>query len=169
MAWRDPGVEADAGELLAAAIAALRAGASPAEAWAGWPGSMLDEHGHPRDLPGVDPTVVASVAAASRLAQHTGAPLADALEAVAQVQCDLDHLDLRLEAALAGPQASARVLRWLPLGGLVLAAWVEVRVIAFMVGSPLGWMLLSLAATLWWVGQRWTRACVASARTQVRP
>lgn len=166
---REESTECDAGERLAAVIAALHAGASPADAWADWAGSTLDEQGHPQDLPGADLTVVASVAAASRLARHTGAPLAEVLEAVALVQRELDHLDLRLEAALAGPQASAHVLRWLPVGGLALAALVEVRVLTFMVGSPLGWTLLGIAGVLWWAGQRWTRACLASARAQVRP
>ena len=157
----------DAGECLAAVVAAVHAGATPRAAWEEWPGATVDADGHPQTLPGADAQVTAALRAASCLVVRTGAPAAPVWEAIARVQRDRDELAVRLEAALAGPRASARMLRLLPLAGLGLATLVDTSVLRFMVATPGGWVLLGLAALLWWAGQRWSEALVARAAASV--
>jgi tight adherence protein B len=139
-------------------IAALRAGAPPEVAWEEWPAAVVASDGTVI-VPGDAPSS-ASLTAASRLARTTGAPLSEILEAVSAVLRDEADAALRRESALAGPRASATVLSWLPVVGVAMSALVEPASVRLLVATPMGWLLLALAAGLWWAGRRWMKALV---------
>ncbi|WP_284327873.1 type II secretion system F family protein [Demequina litorisediminis] len=58
---------------------------------------------------------------------------------------------------------SARVLAWLPLAGLGLAALLDPGALRLVATEPVGWVLLTIGAVLTWIGRRWTRALLARA------
>ncbi len=156
---------ADPSAVLADAIALLEAGLSPGRAWQ-LAGVEVDAAGMPlasTRVWGEEGTVAASVAAACALAQETGMPLARVLarvdDAVARERDARDAAD----AQLAGPRMSAKILRWLPLVGIVLAAAVDPGALAMLVTSPLGWVLLAAAGGLTWAGSAWMSRLVARA------
>lgn len=110
------------------------------------------------------------VAAACRLSAQGGVPLADVLEAIYEVECEREETAARLDAAMAGPKASARVLMLLPLLGMLLAAGVEPRAVGVLFGTPLGWLVMAVGGGLMWAGHNWTGALFASAlRETVEP
>lgn len=148
---------------LAEVVGHLRAGLTPAQAWAGAGIGGVDVAGVPAGL-GEGPTP-AAVRAACRLAHEAGTPLAVVLEAVAQqarVECDAQAARA---AAMAGPRMSATILGWLPAAGLGMGALVDSRALQILFMTPLGWVLLVTAASLAWAGRRWMRYLVESART----
>jgi tight adherence protein B len=98
------------------------------------------------------------------LSSRTGLPLADLLEAMADAgQARIDAEEC-VRSALAGPEATAKLLTWLPLigagfGALLLGgAWWET------VTSPLGLMAVLLGAVLILGGHAWTAAILRRAR-----
>ncbi len=129
--------------LLLGVAARLRAGADPDRAWAVALGGrrgpptleQLERALAPRPARGArvrrrgsrraDAETAATaraVLAAVAVAGELGAPLAPVLEALAGAVSDRADESAARAAALAGPRATARVLGWLPLGGLALAA-----------------------------------------------
>lgn len=155
-------VESDHGELLALVIGSLRAGAPPQMAWECWPGASVAEDGA-IDV-GEGHQLGRAIAAAGLLARTSGVPLATILESVARVHDARVEARLRWEAAIAGPRASARVLAWLPVAGLALAALVDPAALRVLATTPVGWGLVVVAAGLAWAGRRWTRALVEAAQ-----
>lgn len=157
--------EPDVALVFADAIALLESGLSPGRAWA-LAGVPVDE----RDIPVVDAQVwrgeraaALSVVAACTLARSTGMPLARVLTRVDDaVARDRDARDAA-EAQLAGPRMSARILRWLPLVGVALAAAVDPAALGLLVSSPLGWALLGGAGLLTWAGSWWMGRLVSAA------
>lgn len=107
-----------------------------------------------------DPWALADAAlAAARRAgaapSAVAARLADALEAW------LDAARARRSAA-AGPRATARLLSWLPVGGLGLA-WLLGMGPVELLATPLGWVLLVLGGALTAAGRAWTRLALRRA------
>lgn len=153
----------DPSAVLADAIALLEAGLPPGRAWQ-LAGVEIDAAGIPlasARVWGDEGAVAASVAAACALANETGMPLARVLarvdDAVARERDARDAAD----AQLAGPRMSAKILRWLPLVGIMLAAAVDPGALAMLVTSPLGWVLLASAGGLTWAGSVWMSRLVA--------
>lgn len=81
--------------------------------------------------------------------------LAEALEAA------VDAARARRSAA-AGPRATARLLAWLPLGGLGMA-WLLGTSPADLLASPLGWIVLVLGGLFTAAGWAWTRVVMRRA------
>ncbi|WP_061961530.1 hypothetical protein [Demequina flava] len=156
-----PRKETDVDAQLADAVALLASGLPPQVAWAE-AGIGLDDNGMP-ELAGTQAGTVAAVRAAATLARDCGVPLAAVLKRVLEVERDREEARDACEAALAGPKMSARVLAWLPLAGVGLAALLDPRAIDVLVSTPIGWVLLALAAILTWCGRRWTRALLGAA------
>ncbi|MFN3867260.1 MAG: type II secretion system F family protein, partial [Demequina sp.] len=156
---------ADVSLIFADAIALLDSGLPPARAWA-LAGVAVDERGIPLAEAEVwrgESTAALSVVAACTLARDTGMPLVRVLVRVDDaVARDRDARDAA-EAQLAGPRMSARILRWLPLVGVGLAAAVDPGALALLVSSPLGWALLGGAGLLTWLGSWWMSRLVAAA------
>jgi len=139
----------------AAVVGMLRSGLAPGEAFvaAGW-GAQGDD--------GAPPGAAREFAVAARLAHATGAALAPVLEACASAARDEAEAALAREVALAGPRLSARVLAWLPVAGVALAALIDAGVLRVL-ASPIGAVLIGIAAGLTLVGRWWMRRLVARA------
>jgi len=135
------------GEALALVAARLRAGAGPEEAWAGVPVSD-----HP------------TVRAAERLARELGAPLAEVLDEVAVGVADDEAAEGERRAALAGPTTTARVLAWLPAGGVLLALALGADLLAVATDGRLGTASLGLGLVLLGLGRVWVQVLVRAAR-----
>jgi tight adherence protein B len=90
-------------------------------------------------------------------------PLADLVSSLARVEAVRENARLAVSVAMAGPRASARLLGWLPVGGLVVSAMVEPRTIAVLVTTGFGWGLAVLAGGLMTMGRRWMTALLRKA------
>lgn len=169
-----PGVPGGPGAALVTVADALRAGASPEQAW-GRVGVLVRD-GLPiastvRAVTG-DETITAAVLAAARLAEVLGTSAAPTLDAVWRTMEEEADAAVRRATALAGPAASARVLAWLPALGLALGVALGVNPIAVLLDPRGGWLLLAggLAASAvgrWWSG-RLLRRATAVASTDER-
>ncbi|MCC9196968.1 hypothetical protein QNO08_15105 [Arthrobacter sp. zg-Y820] len=103
------------------------------------------------------------LAACVSVSERSGAPLAGVLgRYAAELESGLDQQAAR-ETALAGPQATVRLLTWLPVGGLGLGYLLGVDPLAVLAGSPLGWAAAAAGAALSLIGRFWSRALVRQA------
>jgi tight adherence protein B len=145
----------------------LRAGADPTTAWQAVLGVQLAPGAAPtmQDLAAVTPdrAQAAVVVAAGRLAVELGAPLAQLLDGVAQELAAEAEVEGERRAALAGPRATARVLTWLPVLGVVLGTAVGADPVAVLLDGGVGSAALACGVLLLWVGQLWTRRLAAAA------
>ncbi|MDM7832288.1 type II secretion system F family protein [Cellulomonas edaphi] len=175
-ARRDTGPRPSAtlSSVLLVTAAQLRAGATPERAWSralgvrttgpdGMP-SLADLAGAERGR-APDPVVdrAAAVLVAAGAARELGAPLADVLEQVAESVAADEEAAAELRAALAGPRATARVLGWLPVLGLVVATLLGARPWVAVLGGGLGTAAALLGVALLLVGRLWTRVLLARA------
>lgn len=106
---------------------------------------------------------LAQLAAAWTLAQDQGIPLAEVLDAVRR---DLDHrvrAGRRLQAALAGPRATAAVLAVLPVLGLVLGQTVGAQPWRVLTGTAAGQALLLAGTALSCAGLAWSARLITRA------
>ncbi|GAA2722000.1 type II secretion system F family protein [Cellulomonas aerilata] len=166
---------ADGPDLATVAVAVagrLRAGADPATAWRDVLGLNLAPGAVPtvRDLAGVTPdrAHAAVVVAAGRLAVELGAPLAPLLDGVAQQLAAEAEVEGERRAALAGPRATARVLTWLPVLGVVLGAAFGADPVGVLLDGGVGSAALLLGTALLWAGRQWTRRLAAMAASAGR-
>lgn len=138
-ARRDAGLRTDALDLLAANAAELRAGTV----------------GRALLLP--DDELDRLVHAAHRLADSTGAPLADLLERL-ETQCrEADRAGAAAQAQAAGAQLTAVLLAALPVGGLGLGYLIGVDAMRILLHTPTGIACAAGAAVLQTAGLAWTR------------
>lgn len=150
------------------AIGLLRSGATPQMAWEEAFGVEVDKDGAPEfahdggiRIENVDEA--AALRAAGRLAHRSGAPLADVLERIDRAERARREAETAREIALAGPRTSARVLLWLPAVGWAMALAVDTDAARVVATTPLGWGLLAVGGSLWWVGRLWIRRMVGRA------
>lgn len=148
----------------------VRAGASPAAAWsearALMTGSSATGAEEPieslRQLaaaPGAPPGLRA-LHASWILCDDVGAPLADVLKAVAAGIRQDAEVEADIDAALAGPQATARLLAGLPLVGLAIGELIGARPLEVLVQTPVGRTCGVLGLLLAGAGQWWTRRLI---------
>ena len=103
------------------------------------------------------------LAACVSVSERSGAPLAGVLGRYAgQLEASLDQQASR-ETAMAGPQATVRLLTWLPVGGLGLGYLLGADPIAVLAGSPLGWLAAAAGVALSLIGRFWSRSLVRQA------
>lgn len=103
------------------------------------------------------------LAAAWRVAELTGAPTAGVLVRLAEaLRRDEDARGAR-DAALAGPRATARLLTWLPAGGLLIGQAIGADPLAVLAGTTAGRVCAVTGAVLAVTGTVWTRRLVRSA------
>lgn len=155
--------------VLSLAAAQLRAGAPPSETWARVLGRPTAR------VPSVDQLVgtsarrpgqlqrAAAVVAAARLSDDLGAPLAGVLDRVATGLAADEECEGERRAALAGPRATAQVLAWLPLLGLVLGMALGANPVVVVLGGGLGTVAAAAGVGLVVIGRWWTRALLARA------
>ena len=139
----------------------LRAGHQPPRAWLEVYGVATESDGAPAIPPTSD--AARGLRAAGRLAFRSGIALAPVLDRLAEVEDERHRAESARTAALAGPRASARTLRWLPAVGVAFAAVVNTAALTWLATSVAGWICVALAATLWWAGSQWLGAIVTRA------
>ena len=108
--------------------------------------------------------LLASAAACWSVAATQGAGLADALDRLVAQDRRAEEVRRQLEAHLAAPRATARMLALLPVFGLVLGIAVGGDPIGWLLGTPLGVACLVLGLLLIALGLLW--ATRIAARTE---
>jgi tight adherence protein B len=98
------------------------------------------------------------LARAWRMAEVTGAPLAGATSGVAEAMRRRTRLEATVDAELAGPRASGRLMGLLPLAGLGMAQMVGAEPASFLLSSMAGRMCVLGAAGLSCAGVLWSEA-----------
>ena len=152
---------------VSAVAATLRAGAPPSVAWRrGW--GVRSRDGVPDwsdvvERCGGDRAAGSAVVAAARLAAATGAPLASVLDRVGAALAEEADVAARRRAAFAGPQATVRLLTWLPAFGLVLGAALGADPVGVLLDGRGGTVLLVASAVLTWCGRWWSRRLLEAA------
>lgn len=183
---RRPRERTPVGTVLVEVAARLRTGASVRSAWletcerhddvpaplrelAGLPTSGAEarlggviRRGEARS-PGPREDAVAGAVAAVRLAERLGAPLADVLESCAQGVAEAEEAAVNRRTALAAPRATARLLGWLPLTGVLLGVVLGVDPVGVLLDGSWGTVSLVLGLALMVAGHRWTGVLVAAA------
>ncbi len=153
---------------LAQVVALLRAGSPPAAAWARGLDVPTGADGVPEAgrLAEVltEPRRTAAVLAGARLSRDVGAPLGQVLEAVADALVAEDEAAGERDAALAGPQTTARVLAWLPVLGVLLGAVLGADPVGTAADGGLGTAAVVAGTVSLAVGRWWTARLVGEAR-----
>nr|WP_300337092.1 hypothetical protein [Actinomyces sp.] len=108
---------------------------------------------------------VPGAVAACRLSAALGAPLAAVLEAVAQGVAESGRAEASRRTALAGPQATARLLACLPLIGLALGTAIGARPQEVLLGGGVGSVLGLVGIGLMGAGHYLTRRLVWAAES----
>ena len=157
------------------AAAQLRAGAAPHDAWRRALGTDV---GAVDDVPSIEQLMrsapargpladtggrAAAVVVAAGAARALGAPLAAVLERVAVSIAADEEAAGELHAALAGPRATARVLSWLPVLGLLVSSLIGADPTGVLLGGGLGSLAAVLGVGLMILGRLWTRALLTRA------
>lgn len=106
------------------------------------------------------------IAASWGVAVESGAPLAATLERAAENLRALADIDRQVEVATAGPLATARVVAWLPLGGLALGFLLGADPVGVALGTVPGAVSVVVGAGALVLGRRWNRRLVAEARAR---
>ncbi len=142
----------------------VRAGADPAVAWAvacdivagfdAAPGGPL------ASAAVTETTTARAVSSAWRLADRTGAPLADTLDALCLGLRQRAEIAAAIDAELAAPRATARLLAVLPLAGIAIGELIGAGPLEVMASSALGRSCAGAGVVLLVAGQLWMRRCV---------
>jgi tight adherence protein B len=99
------------------------------------------------------------------LAVQIGGPITLTLERLAEV-FDRQQKNLsEIQLAFAGPQATARLVSWLPLAALALAQLVGMNPLGAVTGSAAGLVSVLLGLGLLAVGQRWSKRLLSKANS----
>jgi tight adherence protein B len=96
------------------------------------------------------------LAHAWRVAERSGAPLADVLSRVAADLADHEQQQRSVAVALAGPRSSAGLLAGLPVVGIALGAAMGARPLTFLLGTPPGRLVCCVGVLLDAAGVIWT-------------
>lgn len=96
-----------------------------------------------------------------RVGIHSGSGLATSVSRLAQSLREAQETRFQLEAELAGPRATARMLAFLPLVGIGLGYLMGAQPLTWLISSPLGWVTLFSGIGLTALGVWWTTAIAA--------
>jgi tight adherence protein B len=124
---------------IGATLAELAPHACAAAAWGGDVAAALHRDAEEQHL-----SLLRSVAALWRVAESSGAGLAIALDRLVVTSRAAEEVRVQLEAHLAAPRATARLLAMLPLIGILLGLSLG--------GDPLGWLLTDPTGRLFALG-----------------
>lgn len=113
------------------------------------------------DARGSASAILASAAACWSVAATQGAGLADALDRLVAQDRRAEEVRRQLEAHLAAPRATARMLALLPALGLLLGIAVGGDPLGWLLGTPLGVACLVLGLLLVVAGLTWASRIVA--------
>lgn len=106
---------------------------------------------------------IAFVAAAWRLSEETGAPLATAVERAATGLREARARERRVAVAVAGPRATVLVLTALPLTGPLFGLACGVTPTELYVGSPLSMTSAAAGVGLVLLGRWWCHRLISTA------
>lgn len=106
--------------------------------------------------------VLRGMAACWSVAAQSGAGLADGMDRVAALAGARQRIGADLDAEVAAPRATARILSLLPLLGLALGELLGAGPISWLLTSPVGWLCGALGAGLLLVGRVWSARIAAS-------
>ena len=144
---------------LAHVAALLRSGATTTDAWRAGLASP-----NPRRSESAGQTRARVAAeAARRLSTTTGCPLDEALTILVAALRAEARVDAAIEAGLAGPKATVRVLLFLPAVGLVLAGLLGAEPLTVLTGGGIGSVAAVIGVGLIGVGWLWSRALLRAA------
>lgn len=93
------------------------------------------------------------------VSRQAGVPLAGLLDRLARALEEGQDAHQARTAAAAGPRSTARLLGFLPLAGLGMAAALGTSPVDLLSG-PAGWLVVGTGAGLAVVGHLWTRALI---------
>jgi tight adherence protein B len=151
------------GEAIDEVAALARAGIDGVLAWEPVTGPLPPSAELPAALSEAGEELGPALAAVEQLAREAGASRADLLDAFGASLADAQELSDARDAALAGPRATARVLAWLPVLGLVLGTAIGAQPLqAIARGGVAGGAALT-GAILMALGWAWTRRLLAGA------
>jgi tight adherence protein B len=108
------------------------------------------------------------VACAWRVAETSGAPMADCLHSLVSALRAADEARRDVQVALSGPRATANVVLALPPVGLLFSAGLGFDTGAVLVGTPIGWACVVVAVCLVVVAGRWNARLVRGAHPSSR-
>ncbi|MET0713913.1 MAG: hypothetical protein ABWY57_03290 [Mycetocola sp.] len=158
----------DVGGVLDAAATAAQNGtdvaAAIAEAVRGPAGGERRSVKSSRDSPAADAWL--TVAAAWSVATETGAPLAGCLRELARSQRALGQAQRDIDAALAGPRSTSRLVLALPVVGLLFGLLLGFDTLGTLVGTVPGLVCLAGAVMLLFAAWRWSAAMVRRSTPQ---
>lgn len=115
------------------------------------------------------PRLAAALTAVSAVSSRTGAPLAQLVGRLAAVESSRASAAHELDAALAGPISSGRLLAVLPAAGSLLGSLSGAGSIRFLTGTGAGGACLVLGVTLDAAGLLWLDRLAASAGRDATP
>lgn len=107
-----------------------------------------------------DLLVLTGLAAVWQVSAESGAGLADAAYRLGAAALQRERMRRELAAQMAAPRATAMVLAVLPVVGLVLGSGLGGAPVSWLLGSPIGLMVLALGAVLELAGLMWVRHMV---------
>ena len=107
--------------------------------------------------------LLADLAAAWQVTDAAGARLAGPATRLAETARAADAVRRELDAALAGPRATAGLLSMLPVAGVLLGSALGADPLAFLVSSGAGRVCLLAGTLLIAAGVGWTEAIVRRA------
>jgi len=163
-------------DLVTAVAAELRGGAEPRAALAAACGPAFTAVAAAARSPATDPAAVlrtvaadngsellADLAAAWQVTDAAGAGLAGPAARLAETARAADAVRRELDAALAGPRATAALLSMLPVAGVLMGSALGADPLAFLVWSGAGRVTLLAGTLLIAAGVGWTEAIVRRA------
>ncbi|MDR2348240.1 MAG: type II secretion system F family protein [Bifidobacteriaceae bacterium] len=153
-AWPFSGLLADRAPRFAGPVGAPPPGRGPGDELAGWSARLASTPVGP---------YAAAVAAIHRVATDAGASAAALLGSVSGALADAEETADALDAAMAGPKSSARMLQFLPLMGLVLGGLMGAAPLPVLFGGGAGTVALIAGLALIAVGKLWSDALVRAA------
>jgi tight adherence protein B len=103
------------------------------------------------------------VAAAWRIAESVGAPLADSLRGIAEALDDSDRSRAEVRVALAEPAGTAKLMSWLPLVAVGLGAALGFDTLRTLVATPAGIVCALAGIALIVLAHRWSAVLVRRA------
>lgn len=114
---------------------------------------VLQEESQRQQLP-----ILRSLAALWRVAEGSGAGLAQAADRLAIAETAAQQARAEVSAQLAGPRATAKVLAGLPIVGVVMGSGLGATPVAWLLGSPWGGLVLVVGIALevtglWWISR----------------
>jgi tight adherence protein B len=103
------------------------------------------------------------------LSEDLGAPLAGVLDRVGAGLAADEECEHERRAALAGPRATAQVLAWLPLLGLVLGVALGANPVAVVFRGGVGTAATAVGVALVVLGRWWTASLLVRAERDRDP